>query len=313
MAPQRSLNKVYSTSLESSRIAHSIGTALDRFIKNNQDQFQYASGELSQLLRDIALASKVVNREVNKAGLVDIIGSAGEENIQGEVQQKLDVYANEKFISSLKNRQMVCGIASEENENCIIFETGSAKDGKYLVMMDPLDGSSNIDVNVSIGTIFSIYRRKSKTGTPIQQEDILQRGEEQVAAARQLDRVGGHVLHGRLGRPHHDAAVRGAPDVAPRRRRHLLRPLAGGRTRRGGCGPGRTGSPARLPPSRRPDGSARGQPGPVPQPGGGPVLQHECRARRAQPSRGRPASSAAGRCLEGRRRSWPENFARRRP
>lgn len=170
--------------MESSRIAQSIGIALDRFIKNNQDQFQYASGELSQLLRDIALASKVVNREMNKAGLIDIIGPMGTENSTGEQQQKLDILANIRFTRALKKGGEVCALISEESES---FEDLN-NDGGYVVAIDPLDGSSNIDVNVSVGTIFSIYRRKSKIGQPISQEDILQKGSEQVAA--------GYVLYG---------------------------------------------------------------------------------------------------------------------
>jgi fructose-1,6-bisphosphatase I len=181
---QRSLNKAYSTSLESSRIAHSIGTALDRFIKNNQDQFQFASGELSQLLRDIALASKVVNREVNKAGLIDIMGAAGTSNLTGDSQQKLDVLANIRFTRALAKGGEVCALISEESESFVDLNNS----GKYVIAIDPLDGSSNIDVNVSIGTIFSIFRRKSAPGTPIRQEDIMQKGSEQVAA--------GYILYG---------------------------------------------------------------------------------------------------------------------
>jgi fructose-1,6-bisphosphatase I len=180
---QRSLNKAYTT-IESSRIAHSIGTALDRFIKNNQDQFQYASGELSQLLRDIALASKVVNREVNKAGLIDIMGAAGSTNLAGDQQQKLDVLANIRFTRALAKGGEVCGLVSEESEDFVDLNNN----GKYVIAIDPLDGSSNIDVNVSIGTIFSIYRRKSAPGTPIRREDIMQKGSEQVAA--------GYILYG---------------------------------------------------------------------------------------------------------------------
>jgi fructose-1,6-bisphosphatase I len=175
---------VSNTSIESSRIAQSIGTALDRFIKNNQDQFQYASGELSQLLRDIALASKVVNREVNKAGLIDLMGPMGSQNMAGDEQQKLDVLANIRFARALAKGGEVCALVSEESETFLDLNN----EGKYVIAIDPLDGSSNIDVNVSIGTIFSIYRRKSKAGTPIQQVDILQPGSEQVAA--------GYVLYG---------------------------------------------------------------------------------------------------------------------
>ena len=181
---QRSINKANAASIESSRIAHSIGLALDRFIKNNQDQFQYASGELSQLLRDIALASKVVNREVNKAGLIDIMGAIGTQNMAGDNQQKLDVLANIRFTRALAKGGEVCALVSEESESFVDLNN----DGKYVIAIDPLDGSSNIDVNVSIGTIFSIYRRKSQAGTPIQPVDILQKGSQQVAA--------GYVLYG---------------------------------------------------------------------------------------------------------------------
>lgn len=181
---QRSSNNTSTTSIESSRIAQSIGTALDRFIKNNQDQFAYASGELSQLLRDIALASKVVNREVSKAGLIDIMGAMGSQNTAGDDQQKLDVLANIRFTRALAKGGEVCALVSEEAESFVDLNN----DGKYVIAIDPLDGSSNIDVNVSIGTIFSIYRRKSPVQTPITEEDILQCGSEQVAA--------GYVLYG---------------------------------------------------------------------------------------------------------------------
>lgn len=170
--------------MESSRIAQSIGIALDRFIKNNQDEFAYASGELSQILRDIALASKVVNREINKAGLIDIMGGAGSTNNTGDDQQKLDVLANIRFTRALAKGGEICALISEEEESY----TDLNNNGKYVIAIDPLDGSSNIDVNVSIGTIFSVYRRKSAVGTPISQEDILQKGSEQVAA--------GYILYG---------------------------------------------------------------------------------------------------------------------
>jgi len=170
--------------VETSRIALPIGTALDRFIKNNQDQFQYTSGELSQLLRDIALASKVVNREINKAGLIDIMGAMGTQNTGGEQQQKLDVLANIRFTRALTKGGEVCALISEETESFVDLNNN----GKYMIAIDPLDGSSNIDVNVSIGTIFSIYRRKSAVGQPITEQDILQKGDEQVAA--------GYILYG---------------------------------------------------------------------------------------------------------------------
>lgn len=170
--------------MEESRIAQPIGIALDRFIKNNQEQFQYASGELSQLLRDIALASKVVNREVNKAGLIDIMGAMGSQNTAGENQQKLDVLANIRFTRALSKGGEACALISEETESFVDLNN----DGKYVIAIDPLDGSSNIDVNVSIGTIFSVYRRRSAVGKPIQPEDVLQKGTDQVAA--------GYILYG---------------------------------------------------------------------------------------------------------------------
>tara|TARA_R110002096_G_scaffold49384_1_gene130425 strand:- start:4792 stop:5799 length:1008 start_codon:yes stop_codon:yes gene_type:complete len=162
---------------------------LGEFIIENQASFKYSSGELSSLINSIRLAAKVVNHEVNKAGLVDIIGAAGDTNIQGEDQQKLDVYANEKFIQTLTNRNIVCGIASEEEDDFISINSQDENhQNKYIVLIDPLDGSSNIDVNVSVGTIFSIYRRVTPVGTPVTLEDFLQKGSKQVAA--------GYVVYG---------------------------------------------------------------------------------------------------------------------
>lgn len=162
---------------------------LGEFIIENQSEFQYSSGELSRLINSIRLAAKVVNHQVNKAGLVDIVGAAGETNIQGEDQQKLDVIANDTFISTLTNRNIVCGIGSEENDDFITIEgQGEDHNNKYVVLMDPLDGSSNIDVNVSVGTIFSIYRRVTPAGTPVTIDDFLQPGRDQVAA--------GYIIYG---------------------------------------------------------------------------------------------------------------------
>ncbi|MFT5253747.1 MAG: fructose-1,6-bisphosphatase I [Flavobacteriales bacterium] len=162
---------------------------LGEFIIENQNAFQYSSGELSRIINSIRLAAKVVNYKVNKAGLVDIVGSAGEQNIQGEDQQKMDVYANEVFIQTLINREIVCGIASEENDDFITVQgSDNSHNNKYVVLMDPLDGSSNIDVNVSVGTIFSVYRRVTPEGTPVTIEDFLQPGTSQVAA--------GYVIYG---------------------------------------------------------------------------------------------------------------------
>ena len=160
---------------------------LGQFIIEKQNDFPFAKGELSRLLRDIAIAAKIVNREVTKAGLVEILGETGETNVQGERVKKLDVYANEQFISALKAGGECCAIASEENDEIIPIDSEISKNAKYVVAMDPLDGSSNIDVNVSIGTIFSIYRRTSLSG-PGTLEDFMQRGTEQVAA--------GYIIYG---------------------------------------------------------------------------------------------------------------------
>lgn len=157
-------------------------TTLGEFLVENQEKFPYATGELSQLLSSIRLASKVVNREINKAGLADILGHAGSENIQGENQMKLDVFANDTFIRTLRSMGEVCGVASEELEDYISFDDNMHSSSKYIVLIDPLDGSSNIDVNVSVGTIFSIYRRISKPGNPADLSDFLQPGNMQVAA-----------------------------------------------------------------------------------------------------------------------------------
>ncbi|MEM7185390.1 MAG: class 1 fructose-bisphosphatase [Bacteroidota bacterium] len=163
--------------------------SLGEFIIENQSEFKYSSGELSRLINSIRLAAKVVNHEVNKAGLVDILGAAGDTNVQGEDQQKLDVYANDAFIKGLTNREIVCGIASEEEDHFITIKGRNEKnDNKYVVLIDPLDGSSNIDVNVSVGTIFSIYRRVTPEGTPVTLEDFLQPGNKQVAA--------GYIIYG---------------------------------------------------------------------------------------------------------------------
>ena len=161
---------------------------LGEFIVENQKDFPYASGELSQLLSSIRIAAKVVNREINKAGLADILGQAGNQNVQGETQMKLDVFADEIFIRALRARGEVCGVASEENEDYIAFNDPIHSTSKYVVLIDPLDGSSNIDVNVSVGTIFSIYRRVTEPGTPVELQDFLQPGDKQVAA--------GYVVYG---------------------------------------------------------------------------------------------------------------------
>ncbi len=161
---------------------------LDEFIIKRQKDFPFASGELTGLLRDIGVAAKIINREVNRAGLVNILGIEGHENESGDTVQKMDIFSNDKMIECLSNSGECCGIASEENEDIIPIENVSGKKAKYVVAMDPLDGSSNIDVNVSVGTIFGIYRRLSDTEVPVNKEDFLQKGSELVAA--------GYVLYG---------------------------------------------------------------------------------------------------------------------
>ena len=165
-------------------------TTLDEFIIRRQKDFPFALGELTSLLRDIGVAAKIVNREVNKAGLLPILGQADEQNSSGDSVQKLDLYANRKLIECLKYSGECCGVASEENEDFIQFQHEHLEDSraKYIVVFDPLDGSSNIDVNVSVGTIFGIYRRLSKVNESCKMEDFLQAGNQLVAA--------GYVLYG---------------------------------------------------------------------------------------------------------------------
>jgi len=161
---------------------------LDEFTIQQTREFPHATGELSALLRDIALACKLINKQVNKAGLVDIIGKYGATNVQGEEQMKLDVYADQMLINVLRNSNDCAGIASEENDTFIAFDDSFSVNSKYVVLFDPLDGSSNIDVNAPIGTIFAIYRRVSKLGQPCTQEDFLQEGNRLMAA--------GYVIYG---------------------------------------------------------------------------------------------------------------------
>ncbi|MFZ9680975.1 MAG: class 1 fructose-bisphosphatase [Bacteroidia bacterium] len=162
-------------------------TTLGQFIIERQAEFPYSKGQLSRLLRDIGIASKIVNREVNKAGLVNILGDTGETNVQGEKVKKLDLFANEQFKAALQAGGECCVFASEEDDDITTIDGAVSADAKYAVLMDPLDGSSNIDVNVSVGTIFSIYRRISKEG-PGLLSDCLQKGMHQVAA--------GYVVYG---------------------------------------------------------------------------------------------------------------------
>ncbi len=166
---------------------HRIET-LDEFIIKRQKSYSSATGELTGLLRDIGLAAKIVNREVNKAGLINILGKFDQENASGEQVAKLDIYANERLIEFLKTSGECAGVASEELEDFIPFPPRDGKYGKYVVLVDPLDGSSNIDVNVSVGTIFGIYRRLGSEEESVNLNDFLQKGTELVAA--------GYVIYG---------------------------------------------------------------------------------------------------------------------
>ena len=162
-----------------------VGITLSRFIALEQKQFPDAKGELSQLISDISLAAKIMNRDINRAGLIHTEGSAGTSNVQGEDQQKLDVIADTRFYRALRKGGEVCCMISEEIDELV--DTGNHL-AKYVVAIDPLDGSSNIDVNVSIGTIFSIFKRVTSPGCPPSMEDALQAGKMQIAS--------GYVLYG---------------------------------------------------------------------------------------------------------------------
>lgn len=161
---------------------------MDEFTIQETRKFPQATGELSAILRDIGLACKIINKQVLKAGLVDILGQHGATNVQGEEQMKLDVFADETLINVLRYSNDCAGIASEENDTFIAFDDEYSVNSKYVVLFDPLDGSSNIDVNASIGTIFSIYKRVSPLGQPCNEEDFLQPGNKLMAA--------GYVIYG---------------------------------------------------------------------------------------------------------------------
>ncbi|WP_454905834.1 class 1 fructose-bisphosphatase [Aggregatibacter sp.] len=162
---------------------------LGEFIVEKQAEYPNAKGELSGILSSIRLVAKVIHRDINKAGLTNnIIGNSGVQNVQGEAQMKLDLFAHNTMKQALMSREEVAGFASEEEENFIAFDTERGRNAKYVILTDPLDGSSNIDVNVAVGTIFSIYRRISPVGTPVTLEDFMQPGNRQVAA--------GYIVYG---------------------------------------------------------------------------------------------------------------------
>jgi len=160
---------------------------LVEFVWEQQENLNYATGEFSRLLNDIGIAAKIVNRDINRAGLSNVLGLEGSVNVQGESQKKLDVIANNEFIKALRSGKQCAAIISEENEDVVLFDDETTRNAKYIVAIDPLDGSSNIEVNVPIGTIFAIYKRKS-VGTTITREDILQAGDDLVC--------GGYVIYG---------------------------------------------------------------------------------------------------------------------
>lgn len=160
---------------------------LARHIIEGQKKYPEATGELSRLLHDLSLAAKVISLEVNKAGLVDILGFTGDNNVHGEQVKKLDMFAHDMMFRAMDHGGHLCVMASEEEED-IIHIPEPYKVGKYVLLFDPLDGSSNIDANISIGTIFSIYRRITPEGRPGTLQDCLQKGMEQVAA--------GYVVYG---------------------------------------------------------------------------------------------------------------------
>lgn len=162
---------------------------LGEFIVEKQAEYPNAKGALTGILSSIRLVAKLIHRDINRAGLTqDILGNAGNENVQGEAQMKLDVFANDTMKRALMAREEVAGFASEEEENFVAFDTERGRNARYVILTDPLDGSSNIDVNVSVGTIFSIYRRVSPIGSPVTLEDFMQPGNQQVAA--------GYVVYG---------------------------------------------------------------------------------------------------------------------
>ncbi len=161
---------------------------LVEFINEKQGEYPSATGEFTRLLNDIGIAAKIVSRQIRHAGLSDINGYFGATNVQGEEQKKLDVFGNEQFINALKHGGECCAIASEENDDMIIFGNQYSQNGHYVVAIDPVDGSSNIEVNVPIGTIFAIYKRITPVGGPANFEDILQPGRNLVAA--------GYVMYG---------------------------------------------------------------------------------------------------------------------
>lgn len=162
---------------------------LDEFTVQQLRLFPHATGELSSLLRDIGLAAKRISAGINKAGLVEgVLGQMGHRNIQGEEVKKLDLLANDQLIVALRGGVSCAGVGSEESDDVLIFDDNKSNNSKYVVLFDPLDGSSNIDNNISIGTIFGVYRRVTQPGGPADITDFMQPGTRQAAA--------GYILYG---------------------------------------------------------------------------------------------------------------------
>ncbi|CRK85579.1 Fructose-1,6-bisphosphatase class 1 [Candidatus Providencia siddallii] len=161
---------------------------LNNLFFESQQDFPYLTKELNEIFSDIILGGKIIRYKISKPKFINILASSNKKNIQNEIQMKLDQYANKKFIDIFKSKKNIAGIVSEEEKEIIFLEGDSAKKGKYVILLDPIDGSSNIDVNVSIGTIFSIYQRITPIGVPITEADFLQPGNKQIAA--------GYILYG---------------------------------------------------------------------------------------------------------------------
>ncbi len=160
---------------------------IEQFIIEQQRKFPHSTGGFSRLLRDISVAAKIINRDMRRAGLADVCGDTGEVNVQGEIQQKMDALAHTELVRALRRGGECCLIGSEEHAEAIPMKMNHGEDGKYIVLLDPLDGSSNIDVNVSVGTIFSVYRLPEGYEEP-ELQAALQSGTQQVAA--------GYVVYG---------------------------------------------------------------------------------------------------------------------
>jgi len=200
-------------------VPYRLGTTVTKQIMTEQSLHPGATGDFSQLLSELTVAMKVISAEVNKAGLMDILGKAGSVNIQDEEQQKLDVFANITIIHKMDHTGFLCGMASEEDEEIIEIPDKHPQGGKYVLLFDPLDGSSNIDANVSIGTIFAIYKKISDA-KKCAAEDFLQPGTEIIAAgytiygsSTMMVYSTGHGVHGFTLDPSVGEFILSHPDI----------------------------------------------------------------------------------------------------